>query len=90
MADVHDSVMLVPTFDAPLAGFGFDGRAGGGGAGAAVVNDQTGPVASPALLCATICQKYVVLLASVAGVNVALDCPVETCGGGLLAPNLTS
>ena len=33
-----------------------------------VVNDHTGPVVEPLVLVATICQKYVVLLARLAGV----------------------
>ena len=45
---------------------------------AAVVNDQTGPVVVPTLLCATICQKYVVFAERVAGVYDAGACPVVT------------
>jgi hypothetical protein len=48
-------VGLVATPVAPLAGAGDVGVLGGGGV-AAVVNDHTGPVVVPALLCATICQ----------------------------------
>src|SRR5258706_9650832 len=64
--------------------------AGGGRGAAAVVNDQTGPVVAPLLLCATICQKYCLLVRSVPGEYDAAACPVDTCGGGLVVPNLTS
>ncbi len=57
-------------------------------AAAAVVNDQTGPVVVPTLLCATICQKYVVFAESVDGVYDAGACPVVTCGGGFAVPEL--
>ena len=59
-------------------------------AAAAVVNDHTGPAVVPAPLCATICQKYVVLLVSDGAEYDAAPCPVVTCGGGLLVPNFTS
>src|SRR5262249_22280846 len=57
---------------------------------APVVNDQIEPVAAPALLCATICQKYCWLFCRVPGRYDAEACPVDTCGGGLAVPNLTS
>src|SRR5215831_1296357 len=57
---------------------------------APVVNDQTGPVAVPVALCATICQKYCVLFWSVPGEYDAWACAVDTCGGGLAVPNFTS
>ena len=59
-------------------------------AAAAVVNDQTGPVVVPTLLCATICQKYGVPAVSDEGVYDADACPVVTCGGGCAVPNFTS
>src|SRR4051812_19403889 len=62
----------------------------GGGGAAAVVNDHIGPVVAPAPLCATICQKYVVLLLSADGEYDPALWPVVTCGGGLPAPNFTS
>src|SRR5580765_7813679 len=61
-----------------------------GEADAPVVNDHTGPVVAPTLLCATICQKYCLLLSKVPGEYDAAACPVVTCGGGLTVPNLTS
>jgi len=72
-----------------LDGFGAVGAAGGGGA-AAVVNDQTAPVVEPASFLATTCQKYVVPAARFPGAYDAAAWPVETCGGGLLVPKLTS
>ena len=79
--------MLTPV--APLAGFGDVGVPGGGGA-AAVVKDQTAPVAVPAELCATICQKYFVFASNVLGAYEAAAWPADTCGGGFAVPNLTS
>ena len=81
--------MFVATPLAPSAGLGEPGTPGGGGA-AAVVNDHTGPLVVPALLRATICQKYVVLFARFPGEYDALACPDATCAGGLLVPKLTS
>ena len=80
---------FVATPVAPSAGFGDPGVPGGGGA-AAVVNDHTGPLVVPALLRATICQKYIVLFARLPGAYDAAACADETCGGGLLVPKLTS
>src|SRR5689334_18365051 len=57
---------------------------------APVVNDQIGPVEVPVLLWATICQKYCWLFCSVPGEYDAAACAVDTCGGGLAVPNLTS
>ena len=76
----------------PVGGFGEFGAAGpeSGGPPARVVNAQIGPAVDPLLFFATICQKYVVLFASVDGVYDALDWPVDTCGGGLFVPNFTS
>ncbi len=59
-------------------------------AAAAVVKDHTGPVVVPTLLCATICQKYVVLFVSDGAAYDAAVWPVVTCAGGLLVPNFTS
>ena len=54
------------------------------------MNDQTGPGMLPLLFFATICQKYVVLLASVVdGLN-DVDVWVTTNGGGLTVPKRTS
>ena len=71
-ADCQLRFGLTVTQIAPFGGFGEFGTAGPGGGGA-VVNDQIGPVVSPPLLCATICQKYVVLLASAGGAYEAAD-----------------
>src|SRR4051812_16565458 len=59
-------------------------------AGALVVNDHSGPVVTPEPLCATICQKYVVLFASAGGAYEAPACAADTCGGGFAVPNWTS
>jgi len=71
----------------PVAGLAGDGDDGVAGADrvAAVVNDHTGPVVEPAVFVATICQKYVLLVASV-GKYAALVNPVATCGGGFVVP----
>jgi len=71
-----------------VAGLGFAGVPGR--AGACVVNDQTGPAVDPTALFATICQKYVVLLFSAGVAYDADDWAIDTAGGGLLVPNLTS
>ena len=91
-ADFQLSVGVTVTQVAPLGGFGEFGAAGpdGGGPAARVVNDQIGLAVEPAPFFATTCQKSVRLLASVGGVYDVLDCPVDTCGGGLLVPNFTS
>src|SRR5437660_10532168 len=82
---LHVNVTLVPRPVAPFVGLGL--VAGPGGVPPAVVNDQTGPGVPPPLFRATICQKYVVLVASgAAGVNQGEVTPVATCGGGLLVP----
>src|SRR5262249_52787557 len=57
---------------------------------APVVNDQTGPVVVPVLLCATICEKCCLVFWSVPGEYEADAWAVETCGGRLAVPNLTS
>ena len=67
-AATHVNVGVVPTAVAVLAGFGVFGALGAEPAPAPVVNDQTGPAAEPLALAAVICQKYVVLFASVPGV----------------------
>jgi hypothetical protein len=56
-----------------------------------VVNDHVGPSVEPVPLFATICQKYVVLDASVdGGVYEAAVSELAAGGGGLLVPNRTS
>ena len=77
--------MPVPV--APSVGLGAPGVDGGA---VIVVNDQTAPLVAPLVLCATTCQKYVVPLVSVPVAYDALDRPVETSGGGLVVPKLTS
>ena len=86
-SDAHVSVTLAATPAAPLAGDGVFGVAGGA---ADVVNDQTDPVVDPALLRATICQKYCVLFVSAGGVYDADGWPLTTSGGGFDVPKLTS
>src|SRR5207253_1304713 len=71
---------------APLAG---DGDAGVDG-DAAVVKLHSGPWFAPAVLCATICQKYVVPAVRPAGVYDAVVSPLATCDGGSVGPNRTS
>ena len=86
--DDQDNVIFdVPTPVAPSAG---EGDAGADGAAAAVVKDHTGPVDVPLPLRATICQKYVVPLASAPGTYDAAACPAATDGGGFVVPKLTS
>ncbi len=53
-APLQESVTLVATPVAPMAGLGLLGA--GGGDPALVVNDQTGPSVEPLLLVATTCQ----------------------------------
>ena len=76
----------------PVAVFAGAGDAGvdGGTGAAAVVNDHTGPAVVPEALRATICQKYFVLFASVAGVYEAAGWFDDTDAGGFVVPNFTS
>src|SRR5262249_56512787 len=88
--ELHVSVGVVETADAPLAGDGNDGAVGGGGGAGAVVKLHSGPWFAPPLLCATICQKYVVFAASPARLNDAVASPLATCDGGSVGPKRTS
>ena len=90
--ELHVSVAVADTPVAAFAGDGDAGVPGGGGGAAVVVNDHTGPVADPDTLLTVICQKYVVLLASVPGWYELPPAvwPVATTGGGFVVPNRTS
>jgi hypothetical protein len=82
---VHERVGVRLIWLAPSAGLGELTAAGG-----AVVNDQTGPMAAPALLLATMCQKYVALFPRGPGPQALVVRPTPARNGGLLEPKLTS